>query len=91
MYIEIGKDACGALQLLTSFDLINHVFVYTREPYNAKAHFLAHKCSCDEWHDAYNRCIHTWKKDYEVIHKVAKIGFAKKVLQHGKKTWKFQR
>jgi hypothetical protein len=50
VYIEVEKDACGDLQLLTSFDLIKYVFADIGGPYDATAPLSAHaKCSCSEW------------------------------------------
>jgi hypothetical protein len=50
VYIEIENDACGDQRLLTSFDLIKHVFADIREPYDGKAPLSAHvKCSYGEW------------------------------------------
>jgi len=80
LYIEIEKDACGNLRLLTSFDLNKHGFADIGEPYDAKVPLLAHvKCSCGKWMlrmnvmiDAYDGCIHTYKN----IGKAFSFGFA---------------
>lgn len=59
VYTEIEKDACGDLQLQTSFDLIKYVFADIGGPYDAKAPLSAHvKCSCGEWMSLMNVVMH---------------------------------
>lgn len=69
MYIEIKKDACDNLWLLTSW---SHwvCFCRYRGPYGAKAPFLARtKCSCGEWMFRVSWCIRWMHSHIRIMEK----------------------